>query len=157
MKVQKQVTVLGIVWSAILWRLAQKNICFMLKIFLGTILFWFLVFFTWVSGCLERIRSEPELVGSEKFYWNRRKRQKCIYPFCWTPGTMSLSLYPQFPLTPELYCFLGKIVSRAWHLLGRSLWFLSLMAANILRFLKYAIFRSGKITRVMNTQLVFYC
>ena len=45
-------TVVDIVWAATSWGLTQRNPCFSIRIILGTIPIWFLVFSNWVPACL---------------------------------------------------------------------------------------------------------
>ena len=90
----------------------------------------------------ERIRSSPELAGSEETHPVGRACPKCVVPSYWTPETFYLSLYPQFFLRLDWYnqlVILGTFVFFARLLHGCSSHFFLLRTASFRLFPRGAV------------------
>ena len=131
--------VVGVIWVRILRSLTLRYACFRKKITLRVVLIRSLVCAICVPGCL---RSGPELAGSEETRQVGREHLKCNSLSYWTPWTVFLLLYLEFPETCVIKssCDLVTLVFYARLLLGCSSQVSLLRAASFRLFLRVAIF-----------------
>ena len=79
----------SLVWAEFLRGLTQRDTLNRMRIILGIILIGFLVLCIWIPGCLRnKVRSNLELVGSEKTHLAGTGRLKWGSLSYWNPGTI---------------------------------------------------------------------